>query len=230
MDFKVFIFVAIAAIAAIAGVFDYVGESNPNMFSGVSNFLDNPTGFVTGYYKEDIPRTVDFSANLTFTGENSLSFDFREPVEVMRIEYFNIDNTFNINGLSISATENTIFETRNFNGELVRSNDATFSGTAKQIRLDKSFLKDEEKEIKISANNITYDSFELIGIPQTSITLPKSSGNMMIYNNGDTVTYAISNKEIDFITFSGNMKFTRRGVEITGVGTIKTSTLTTKID
>ena len=230
MDFKVFIFVAIAAIAAIAGVFDYVGETNPNMFSGVSSFFDNPTGFVTGYYKEDTPRTVDFSANLTFTEYNSLPFDFREPVEVMRINYVDTNNMFDVNGLIMSAVEPTLFEARDFSGSLLISKDASFLGKTKQIRLDKSFMKDSQKEIKISANNITYESFELVGIPQTSLILPKSSGTMMIYNNGDTVTYAISNKEIDFITFSGNMKFSKTGVEITGIGTMKTSTITTEIN
>ncbi|MCK4967897.1 MAG: hypothetical protein KAS12_02485, partial [Candidatus Aenigmarchaeota archaeon] len=147
-----------------------------------------------------------------------------------RINYHNPNNQFNINGILMSAVEPTLFETRDYTGNILISNDLTISGETKQIRLDKSFMEDNQKEMKISAKNITYDVFELVGIPQISLTLPKSSGNMRIYTNGDTVTYTISNKEIDFLTFSGNMKFSNYGVEISGIGTIKTSTLTTKTD
>lgn len=234
MDFKVLIFVLVAVVAAAAGVIDYVGETHPNIMGGfsdgISGFFDNPTGFVTGFYKEDPPKTVDFRANLTFSAPVSINFDFKEPLQAASITYTNMDNVFYINGLSVNSVETTLFEARDFNGNIIIARDASLSGKAKQLRVDKSFIGNSEEDIKVVAENISYDSLELTGVPQITITLPKSSGTMMIYNTGDIVTYDIANKEIDFITFTGDMKFSGNTLEISGIGTIKTSTLTTTIE
>ncbi len=234
MDFKVLIFVLVAVVAAVAGVVDYVGETRPSFMSGfgdgISGFFDNPTGFVTGFYKEDPPKTVDFRANLTFSAPVSINFDFKEPLQAAAITYTNMDNVFYINGLSVSSVETTLFEARDFNGKVIIAGDVSLSGKATQLRLDKSFIGNSEEEIKVVAENISYDSLELMGVPQITVTLPTSSGTMMIYNTGDTVAYNIANKEIEFITFTGDMKFIRNTLEISGIGTIKTSTLTTTIE
>jgi len=165
------------------------------------------------FSKDNTPETAKTDTQKVVKGVNKIDFtlkldkvpyfDTKADVEDLSINFNDLSTIIKINNdkLELNNLNDVNLRIIGFSGDFgIEPKGASVDGTAKRIEVNDIALS-SKGEIKISFENLDYNSLSLSQLDLDELILPPGEGSLAVE---EKLTYLVQNEEIGFYKYSGS--------------------------
>lgn len=215
---------ALVLIAGVIGLMSYsLGDGSGLDFGIDLSAIKAPTGNLLRGFFDSSSQTVEFSARLMSSEYQNIYFRFREPVDLVVLNYTMPNPSISVNGMPFSSEMNYVV-LESFEGSVTVSEKINIDGKTTSVSFNNVYMN-PETSVSVSAENISVDYLSIIGISGKSFELIDVYGVVDVYTESGNIVYQKTAGDMEIRSFDGDFRIEDGVIYIEGTGIIKESAL-----